>query len=46
MQKVRTYLKDDCDEFIYYENGVELDTCGCIDLINRTYVELLAYLKE
>ena len=37
---------DDCDQFVWTENDVELDMCGCIDLINRTYTQLLIYLKE
>jgi len=37
---------DDCDQFVWTENDVELDMCGCVDLINRTYTYLLDYLKE
>ena len=45
---VETYPKtqQDCQDFTFYANGVELDYCGCIDLINTTYDDMTEYLKE
>ena len=45
---VDTYpkTKQDCQDYTFYANGVELNYCGCIDLINTTYDDMTEYLKE
>ena len=35
----------DCQEYTFYANDVELDYCGCIDLINTLYDEMVDYLN-
>lgn len=44
---VETYPKtqQDCQDYTFYASGVELDYCGCIDLINTTYDDMTEYLK-